>query len=117
MTISLKGIGILAFLFILAAVLSGTAYATENCSAECAGKVCVTYFYKPDCSHCQATEPFIDEINKTYAENITLHKLNIKEPANFALYNSFCSIQNLSVNDRGIPLIEPKTAFSWAAIK
>jgi len=84
---------------------------TGTCSEECAGKICVVYFYSPDCSHCQATSPYIDELNKTYSENITLHKLNVKEPANFEKYNSFCSIQNLSVNERGIPLVITKDSF------
>jgi cytochrome c biogenesis protein CcdA len=109
-----NGFWILAVLFILTAMLSsiGTVYAQEqSCSEECAGKICVTYFYSPDCSHCRATSPFIDELNKTYSENITLHKLNVKEPANFELYNSFCSIKNLSVNERGIPLIVTKDSF------
>jgi len=112
---------ILAIIFLLAAVLLSTALAeqelasqqsqTGTCSEDCAGKVCITYFYSPDCSHCRATAPFIDELNKTYGKNITLHKFNVKEPANFELYNSFCSIQNLSVNERGIPLIVTKDSF------
>jgi len=99
------------FLFGLFAVLLIASASASNCSAECAGKVCITYFYSPDCSHCQATSPFVEKINSTYSENITLHKLNVKEPANFEMYNSFCSIQNLSVNKRGIPLIVTKDSF------
>lgn len=111
----LKVIGFAFILFIamsIATVMSSIASAdSQSCSEECAGKICVSYFYSPTCSHCQATGPFIDEINKTYSENITLHKLNVKEPANFEIYSKLCSIQNLPVEKRGIPLIVTKNDF------
>lgn len=116
---------ILAGLFILAAMLSSiaSAAAADNqaiasqqlqagtCAEECAGKICIAYFYSPTCHACQSIADFIAEINKTYAQNITLHKFDVKEPANFELYNSFCSVQNLSTNERGIPLIITKDSF------
>ena len=101
---------LIIFALVLVTAMS-IAAAEQTCSEECAGKICVTYFYSPDCSHCRATMPFVEGLNKTYAENITLHELNVKEPANFDLYNSFCSVRNLSVNERGIPLIVTKESF------
>lgn len=98
-------------LLAIASAAEGLASQAGTCSEDCAGKVCVTYFYSPDCSHCRATSPFIDEMNKIYGENITLHKLNVKEAVNFDIYSNLCTIQNLSVNERGIPLIVTKNGF------
>jgi len=108
----MKRIFILAFLFILTAVLSSTALAAEQtCAQECEDKVCVMYFYSPTCHACQSIADFISEINETYSENITLHKLDVNEPENFDKYSSFCAIKELSMESRGIPLVVTKDSF------
>ncbi|MEM2956504.1 MAG: cytochrome c biogenesis protein CcdA [Candidatus Pacearchaeota archaeon] len=78
---------------------------------ECEGKICVAYFYSPTCHACQYIADFISEINRTYAEKITLYKLDVRENENFEVYNNFCSIQQLPVEQRGIPLIVTKNSF------
>jgi len=111
----LKSLIVFAFVLVAAMSIAWTAYAEQSCSEECAGKVCVMYFYSPTCHACNSIKDFIDEINKTYSENITIHKLSVKDAvedaANINSYNNLCSVQNLSMNERYIPLIITKDSF------
>jgi len=100
--------GCLLFLLIASA-------SAQECEEECKDKICIAYFYSPTCHFCNSIKDFIDSINSTYSENITLHKLNVKEPEGFNLYSKFCSIQNLPIEERGIPLIVTKDSFLMGA--
>lgn len=100
-------------IFILCIMISvaGLVPAQIDFCKECEGKICVAYFYSPTCHACQYIADFISEINRTYAEKITLYKLDVRENENFEVYNNFCSIQQLPVEQRGIPLIVTKNSF------
>ncbi len=97
-------------LLLVPMMLAGFASADE-CSKECSEKICVNYFYSPTCSACQSIKEFIDETELKYSDNIVLHRLDVRNASNFEIYNSFCSIQNLSIEKRGIPLIVTKNDF------
>jgi len=93
-----------AFLFAFLLVLLITQVsAAENCTNNCT-KVCVYYFYSPDCHICQQTKPFIDALEGNYSQQIMIHRYNIKEFDSYNLYSKFCAIQNIPMEDRGIPL-------------
>jgi len=95
---------------LLFTILSGAVYSQE-CSSECAGKICVAYFYSPTCSACNSIKDFMSEVEQKYSENITLHRLNVKEAENFEIYSNICTVKNLSLENRGIPLIVTKDSF------
>jgi len=91
-------------IFLLALLLCISFVSAQECANEtCAGKVCVLYFYSPDCSHCQETKPFIDSLEQ-YSQSIALHRYNVKELEGYNIYNKFCSIQQIPSEKRGIPL-------------
>jgi len=92
-------------IFLLALLLCISFVSAQECANEsCTGKVCVLYFYSPDCSHCQETKPIIDALEQNYSEKITMHRYNVKELEGYNIYNKFCSIQQIPSKDRGIPL-------------
>jgi cytochrome c biogenesis protein CcdA len=91
--------------------LMAVAAAADSCTEDCAGKVCVMYFYSPSCHACQSIADFMSKFNETYSQNITLHKFDVNKPENFDKYSQLCSIQNLSIEQRGIPLIVTKDSF------
>jgi len=89
---------ILALIFLISSV-------SAQCTNEsCSGKVCVFYFYSPDCHFCQQTKPLIDSLEQNYSSQIMIHRYNVKELDSYNLYNKFCTIQNVPMNERGIPL-------------
>jgi len=84
----------------------------QECSAECAGKVCINYFYSPACPSCNSIKDFMSEIEQKYSGNITLHRLNVRDdPQSFEVYSNLCTMQNISLEDRGIPLAVTKDSF------
>ena len=95
---------IIFLLALLTALILPFVSAQSCTNEECAGKVCIFYFYSPDCVHCQETKPFIDSLENDYSQNIVIHRYNVKEVEGFNLYNKFCSIQQIPSQDRGIPL-------------
>jgi len=91
---------------LLALLVIQVSAAAETCTQdECKGKVCVFYFYSPDCHFCQQIKPFIESIEQNYSENVFFHKYNVKELDSYNVYNKFCTIQNIPMQDRGIPLV------------
>lgn len=100
----------LIFLMILISFLLVLTQASAECDNDsCSGKVCVFYFYSPDCHFCQQTKPFIDSLEGNYSINV--HRYNVKELDSYNIYNKFCNIQNVPVNQRGIPLAVIGTKF------
>jgi len=97
-------------LLILFFSLLSFAQASEMCDEGCKG-ICISYFYSPTCSACNNIKDFVNEIEEKYAENMTLHRFNIKQPESFEIYSSICSVQNLPLEQRGIPLIVTKEDF------
>ena len=44
-------------------------------------KRAVAYFYLPDCPYCQYIEPFVQELQKQYADAITFNAIDITDNA------------------------------------
>lgn len=83
----------IAFLFLL----SG-AFAQE--------KICILFFYGEGCPACAQAKPFIEELESKYNDTIDVHKLELyNNLSNYNLYNKFCGIQKISVEQRKIPLV------------
>jgi cytochrome c biogenesis protein CcdA len=92
-------------IFLVLALILLVSNASALCENEsCKGKVCVFYFYSPDCHICQSTKPFIDSLEANYSDNLNVHRYNVKEFDSYSLYNKFCTLQNVPMNQRGIPL-------------
>lgn len=68
--------------------------------------ICIIYFYGDGCPKCAETEPFIEQLEKKYQEQIHITKYELYHNLqNYELYNKFCSIQNIPIEQRGIPLV------------
>ena len=114
----MKGYGKSLIAFLLLAVLLPLASAqtnetnsTLNCSEECAGKVCIYYFYSPTCHACQSIKDFMNEFEQGNNGTVVLHRFDVTMPENFNIYSNFCSVQNLPLKKRGIPLVVTKDDF------
>jgi cytochrome c biogenesis protein CcdA/glutaredoxin len=92
-------------LMLFALILISNASAAEQCTQEECQKVCIFYFYSPDCHFCQQTKPFIDSIEANYPDSAIIHRYNVKEFDSYNLYNKFCTIQSIPMEQRGIPLV------------
>jgi len=109
--------GLLAIiLFALAlALASSMASAQTNCTQECEGKVCVYFFYSPNCHFCQSIEGYMNDFEANYSKTAVLHRFDVTKPESYAVYSKFCSIQQLPPEKRGIPLIVTKDDFLMGA--
>ncbi|MFH1331930.1 MAG: cytochrome c biogenesis protein CcdA [archaeon] len=68
--------------------------------------ICVIYFYGEGCSKCAEIKPFIDQIEQKYKGQIHITKLELyRNLENYQLYNQYCTIQNIPLQERGIPLV------------
>lgn len=68
--------------------------------------LCIIYFYGDGCSVCAKTAPFIEELEEKYDDKIHFTKLEIyNNLKNYQTYNDFCSVQNIKLTERGIPLV------------
>jgi len=68
--------------------------------------ICIIYFYGQECSKCAETKPFIEELEKKYDGQIHITKYEVYHNLeNYQLYNKYCSIQNIPIRERGIPLV------------
>lgn len=68
--------------------------------------ICIVYFYGNGCSKCALTEPLIREMEEKYGDSIEVYKLEVYDNlANFQLYNQFCSVREIAVEQRGIPFL------------
>jgi len=103
---------------LLALLVIQVSAAAETCTQEqCRGKVCVFYFYSLDCHFCQQIKPFIDGLEQNYSDKIFVHRYNVKELDSYNLYNKFCTIQNIPMQDRGIPLAVVGSKFFMGPIQ
>ncbi len=100
---------------LISAVSASALNEASQCLSECREKVCVYYFYSLNCHACQIIKDFMNTIESKYQNNITLHKFNVNSPENFQIYSNFCSIQNLPMEKRGIPLVITKEDFLMGA--
>ncbi|MEM4245221.1 MAG: cytochrome c biogenesis protein [Candidatus Nanoarchaeia archaeon] len=68
--------------------------------------VCVIYFYGQECSKCAEIKPYIEEIEQKYKGQIHLHKLELYHNLeNYQIYNKYCNIENIPLQQRGVPLV------------
>ncbi|PIO00199.1 hypothetical protein COT72_02510, partial [archaeon CG10_big_fil_rev_8_21_14_0_10_43_11] len=68
--------------------------------------VCVLYFYTSGCAHCANTRPVIETLDKEYGDRVMVHYLQVSgDLRNYNLYNQYCSIQNIPLADRKVPLV------------
>jgi cytochrome c biogenesis protein CcdA len=107
---SLFALSILTLSILMFAIVP-SAYAQTDCSEQCAGKVCVYEFYSPSCHACQSIEGFLKDFESKYNETVILHRFDVNEPRNFEIYSNFCSVQNLPMEQRGIPVMVTKDDF------
>jgi len=70
------------------------------------GQICIIYFYGEGCTKCAATEPFMKEVEQKYGDKVHVNKLEVYHNlANFQMYNSYCSVNNIPVEARGVPFL------------
>ncbi len=68
--------------------------------------ICIVYFYGDGCSKCAEIKPFLEEVEEKYGNKIHITKYEVYHNLkNYQLYNKYCSIQNIPINERGIPLL------------
>ncbi len=68
--------------------------------------ICIIYFYGDGCSKCAEIKPFIEELEQKYNGQIHVTKLELYHNLqNYQLYNKYCSVQNIPIENRGIPLV------------
>ncbi|MBU2522898.1 MAG: cytochrome c biogenesis CcdA family protein [Nanoarchaeota archaeon] len=101
----------LMFLIPLASAETDSTISSATCTEECVGKVCVYYFYSPTCHACQSIKDFMNEFEQKNNETVMLHRFDVTKPENFDIYSNFCSVQSLSLEERGIPLVVTKEDF------
>lgn len=78
----------------------------EDSMKENPDAVCMIYFYSTGCPKCAELKPFIEDLEKKYGKKIYIHKLEIAHNLeNYQLYNKYCGVQNIPLEDRGVPMI------------
>ncbi|MDP2906322.1 MAG: cytochrome c biogenesis protein CcdA [Nanoarchaeota archaeon] len=74
--------------------------------------ICIIYFYTTGCPKCAEIKPFIEGLEKKYGNEINIHKLEVSHNIeNYQLYNKYCSVQNIPLEDRGVPMIAVNNKF------
>ena len=78
--------------------------------------ICIIYFYGQECSKCAETKPFLEELEKKYQGQIHITKFEVYHNLeNYQLYNKYCLIQSISLEQRGIPLVAIGNKFFMGA--
>ncbi len=94
------------FIFFLLLLHMSFAYASDVPDDYEPDKICITYFYGDGCPHCAATKPFLDEIEQKYGDKIQLYRYEVYHDTEaFKKYNEFCSVQNIPLEKRGVPML------------
>ncbi len=71
-------------------------YAPQTIQAQSSTPVKVEIFSRPDCSHCQKLELFLEELSQqSISPNFQYTQYNIYEPTNLQLFQEFTSQNNL----------------------
>jgi cytochrome c biogenesis protein CcdA len=79
---------------------------SANSSVMPADAICIAYFYGEGCSNCAKTEPYIEEIEAKYGGKIHIEKYEVyHDLKSLQLYNKLCSVQNIPLEQRGVPLV------------
>lgn len=94
----MKLLNVFIILFFLSLLITSSSAQEES--------VCIVYFYGLGCPHCAQVSSFLDELEEKYGEKIEIHRLEIYHNLeNYQLYNKFCGINSLELEERGIPLV------------
>jgi len=68
--------------------------------------ICIVYFYGIGCPHCAEVSPYLDDLEEKYGDKIDIYRLEIyHNTENYKIYNNFCGIVNLELEERGVPFI------------
>jgi len=68
--------------------------------------ICVIYFYSTGCTKCAEIKPYLESLEVKYGNNIHINKLEVSHNLeNYQLYNKYCGIQNVPLEDRGVPMV------------
>ncbi len=74
--------------------------------------ICIIYFYTTGCPKCAEIKPFIEGLEKKYGNEIYIHKLEVSHNLeNYQLDNKYCNLQNIPMEDRGVPMIAVNNKF------
>ncbi len=128
----IKNLFFLSFIIFLLSISSIIAYAADEtcvgeelCSANISGlldntdqgeldkltehdesKICIVYFYGRECSKCAKLKPYLKDIEERYKDDISITYYEIYHNLkNYQLYNDFCNIKSIDINDRGVPFV------------
>ena len=89
----------LSLFIILFLILTNTVKAVDE-------PVCIVYFYGEGCPHCANVKPVLDDLEKRYANQIEIRRFEVYHNLeNYQLYNKFCGIRNIPLEQRGVPLV------------
>lgn len=125
---------LIILLMLAVLVFSGISVAGDTCSAEaesCAVEppsgyaetgalfspaatdaICIIYFYGDGCPNCAKLKPYLEEVKAKYKNQISLYEYEIyHDLKNYHLYSSYCGIQDIAVEDRGIPFLAIGNAY------
>ncbi len=68
-------------------------------------KICVVYFYSDTCPHCANLKSYLDEIENKYDDKIMLTRYELHNLKNYEIYNKFCGVKDIPIEQRKVPLL------------
>jgi cytochrome c biogenesis protein CcdA/glutaredoxin-related protein len=69
-------------------------------------QICIIYFYGEGCPKCAQLEPYLKRLERKYRDKISITKYELYHNLkNYHLYNEYCNIQNIPVEERGVPFV------------
>lgn len=78
----------------------------EDYIAHSPDAICIIYFYSTGCTKCAEIKPLIEDLEKKYGDKIHINKLEISHNLeNYQLYSNYCGVQNVPLEDRGVPMV------------
>ena len=74
--------------------------------------ICISYFYGDGCPNCAKVKPYLDAVEEEYGEQIHITRYEIYHNLkNYQLYNKYCDLQEIELENRGVPLVAIGTDF------
>jgi cytochrome c biogenesis protein CcdA len=68
--------------------------------------ICMIYFYSTGCTKCAEIKPFLEGLEGKYGDKIHINKLEVSHNLeNYQLYSNYCGVQNVPLEDRGVPMV------------
>ena len=78
----------------------------EDYQAHNPDAICVIYFYSTGCTKCAEIKPFLEGLEGKYGDKIHINKLEVSHNLeNYQLYSKYCGVQNIPLEDRGVPMV------------